>query len=98
MYFWQSVRDSAAKRSGANSLLVWEAMLLARSKGLIFDVDGYQSLSAARFVSRFGMAAKVRTSVMHLSRRGRMVQAAGRLLGRGSGFGVQAIGGTVPEL
>ena len=98
LYFWQSVRDSAVLRSGANSLLVWEAMLLARSKGLVFDIDGYQSLPAARFVSRFGMEAKVRTSVVHLSKRGRMVQAAGRLLGRGSGFGVQPIGDPLGEL
>ena len=98
MYFWQSVRDSSATLSGANSLLVWEAMLLARSKGLIFDVDGYQSLTAARFVSRFGMEPKIRTSVLHLSRRGRMVQATGRLFGRGGGFGVQPIGTPLSEL
>ena len=97
LYFWQSSRDSGALRSGANSLLVWEAMLLARQKGLIFDVDGYHSLPAARFVSRFGMEPKVRTSVLHLSRRGRMVQAAGRLIGRGGGFGVQPIAETLPS-
>ena len=97
MYFWQSIRDSRDPRSGANSLLVWEAMQMARDKGLIFDVDGYHSLPAARFVSRFGMAPKVRTGVLHLSRRGRMVQAAGRLLGRGGGFGVQPLAETLPE-
>ena len=91
MYFWQSIRDSSVQRSGANSLLVWEAMQMAQRKGLIFDIDGYHSLPAARFVSRFGMEPKVRTSVLHLSRRGRMVQAAGRLIGRGSGFGVQPL-------
>ncbi len=97
MYFWQSIRDSSVPRSGANSLLVWEAMQMAREKGLIFDIDGYHSLPAARFVSRFGMQPKVRTSVMHLSRRGRMVQAMGRLLGRGGGFGVQPLVDTLPE-
>jgi len=97
MYFWQSIRDSSVPRSGANSLLVWEAMLLASRKGLIFDIDGYHSLSAARFVSRFGMDLAVRTSVLHMSRRGRMMQAAGRLVGRGGGFGVQPIAETVPE-
>ena len=91
MYFWQSVRDSRVPHSGANSLLVWEAMRLALEKRLIFDVDGYHSLSAARFVSRFGMQTAVRTSVQHLSRRGRMVQTAGRLFGRGGGFGVQPL-------
>ena len=96
MYFWQSVRDSQGLRSGATSLLIWEAMLLARRKGLIFDVDGYHSLPAARFVSRFGMTPKVRTSVLHLSKRGRIVQAAGRLIGRGGGFGVQPIAETLP--
>ncbi len=96
LYFWQSSRDSSVLRSGANSLMVWEAMLLARQKGLIFDVDGYHSLPAARFVSRFGMEPKVRTSVLHLSKRGRMIQAAGRLIGRGGGFGVQPIAETLP--
>ena len=97
MYFWQSIRDSTVPRSGANSLLVWEAMQLALRKGLIFDIDGYHSLPAARFVSRFGMEPKVRTSVLHLSRRGRMIQAAGRLIGRGGGFGVQPLAEAVPE-
>ena len=97
MYFWQSIRDSSVPRSGANSLLVWESMLLALHKGLIFDIDGYHSLAAARFVSRFGMQPAIRTSVVHLSRRGRMVQAAGRLIGRGGGFGVQPIASTLPE-
>ena len=97
MYFWQSIRDSSVPRSGANSLLVWEAMQMARERGLIFDIDGYHSLSAARFVSRFGMEPKVRTSVLHMSKRGRMVQAAGRLMGRGGGFGVQPIAETLPE-
>lgn len=97
LYFWQSSRDATVPRSGANSLLVWEAMQVAREKGLIFDVDGYHSLPAARFVSRFGMETKVRTSVLHLSKRGRMMQAAGRLFGRGSGFGVQPIGDVLPE-
>ena len=97
LYFWQSIRDSSVPRSGANSLLVWEAMLLALDKGLIFDVDGYHSLPAARFVSRFGMEPAVRTSVLHLSKRGRMVQAAGRLIGRGGGFGVQPIADTLAE-
>ncbi len=97
LYFWQSIRDSRVPRSGANSLLVWEAMLLARRKELIFDIDGYHSLPAARFVSRFGMEPKVRTSVLHLSKRGRMIQAAGRLVGRGGGFGVQPIAETLPE-
>ncbi len=97
MYFWQSIRDSREPRGGANSLLVWEAMQIAREQGLIFDVDGYHSLPAARFVSRFGMAPSVRTGVVHMSRRGRMLQAAGRLLGRGGGFGVQPIAETLPE-
>ena len=97
MYFWQSIRDSHGSGSGANSLLVWEAMQMARERGLIFDIDGYHSLPAARFVSRFGMAPKVRTSVVHMSKRGRMVQAMGRLLGRGGGFGVQPIAERLPE-
>ncbi len=97
MYFWQSIRDSSIPRSGANSLLVWEAMLLAQRQGLIFDIDGYHSLPAARFVSRFGMQPATRTSVLHLSRRGRTIQAAGRLFGRGGGFGVQPIAETLPE-
>ncbi len=97
LYFWQSIRDSSVSRSGANSLLVWEAMLLALRKGLIFDIDGYHSLPAARFVSRFGMEPSIRTSVVHLSKRGRIVQAAGRVIGRGGGFGVQPIADTLPE-
>ncbi len=97
MYFWQSIRDTRGPGSGANSLLVWEAMQMALERGLIFDIDGYHSLPAARFVSRFGMAPKVRTSVLHMSKRGRMVQATGRLMGRGGGFGVQPIADGLPE-
>ena len=85
LYLWQSIRNSRVPQNSANNLLVWEAMQMARRKGLIFDVDGYHSLSAARFVSRFGMEPKVRTSVLHLSGRGRIVQAAGRLIGRDGG-------------
>ena len=97
LYFWQSSRDLTVQRSGANSLLVWEAMLLARRKGLIFDIDGYHSVTAARFVGKFGLDPKTRTSVLHMSRRARMVQAAGRLFGRGGGFGVQPIANLLSE-
>ncbi len=91
LYYWQSGRDVTMPVPGANSVLIWESMRLAQSKGLIFDIDGYHSLSAARFVAKFNMQVRVRASVVHMSRRGRVLQAAGRLLGRGTGFGVQPI-------
>ena len=94
LYYWQSSRDTAASVPGANSLLIWEAMVLAASKGLVFDIDGYHSVNAARFVAKFNMETRVRASVVHMSRRGRVAQALGRLVGRGTGFGVQPISDT----
>ena len=91
LYYWQSSRNLSVPVPGANSLLIWEAMLLAAAKGLIFDIDGYHSVNAARFVAKFNMETRVRASVVHMSRRGRVAQALGRLLGRGTGFGVQPI-------
>lgn len=87
LYFWQSARNPASTRSGAVALLVWEAMTMAHSMGLVFDIDGYHSLSSARFVSRFALLPSPRATVLHMSGRGRLLQATGRLFGRGSGLG-----------
>ena len=87
LYFWQSARNRSSARSGAVPLLIWEAMSMAHSKGLIFDIDGFHSLSSARFVSRFALQPTPRPTVLHMSGRGRLLQAAGRLFGRGTGLG-----------
>lgn len=87
LYFWQSARNRETTRSGAVALLIWEAMSMAHRKGLVFDIDGYHSLSSARFVSRFALRPMPRATVLHMSSRGRLLQAAGRLFGRGNGLG-----------
>ena len=91
LYYWQSSRDLRESVAGANSVLIWESMLFAQRRGLTFDIDGYHSITAARFVAKFSLETRVRASVVHMSRRGRMAQALGRLVGRGTGFGVQPI-------
>ena len=95
VYYWQSARDIRQPVPGANSLLIWESLLFAQRKQLVFDIDGYHSATAARFVASFNLDHVVRASVVHMSRRGRVAQAFGRLLGRGTGFGVQPIAETL---
>ena len=52
-YFWVTARN-LAPGNRAYSRLLWEAYKLSHRRGLIFDLDGYPSLSGARFLANFG--------------------------------------------
>ena len=82
LYYWQSTRKAEAGTPGANSLLVWESMKLAKEKGLGFDVDGYHSLQSALFAAKFGLQPAVRPSVSHMSMKGFAAYHATAKMGR----------------
>jgi len=63
LYNWLAARHPEEAGPGANSFLVWEAMQVAREKGLIYDSDGVYAPHAAVFYSRFGLTPKVRPTV-----------------------------------
>ena len=63
LYNWLAARHPEEAGPGANSFLVWEAMQIAREKGLIYDSDGVYAPYAAVFYSRFGLTPKVRPTV-----------------------------------
>jgi hypothetical protein len=60
LYFLASARDPHMSGNSANSLQIWEALNYARERGLCFDVDGYQSTSAASFLRTFGLSPVIR--------------------------------------
>lgn len=53
LYYWLSSRIPSKSKNNANSLLVWKAMELAQSKGLIFDMDGFNSPESGLFLAKF---------------------------------------------
>ncbi len=63
LYYLHSARSIRHHSAGDNALLVWSAIELAESNGLAFDLDGYHSLSALRFCSKFGLAPVARKRV-----------------------------------
>jgi Acetyltransferase (GNAT) domain len=63
LYNLLAARHPEQAGPGANSLLVWEALRIAKEKGLRFDSDGVYSPHAAVFYSRFGLTPKVRPTV-----------------------------------
>lgn len=65
LYNLLATRHPEEAGPGANSFLVWEAMQIAREKGLVYDSDGVYSPHAALFYSRFGLTPKVRPTVNH---------------------------------
>ncbi len=65
LYNLLAARHPEEAGPGANSFLLWEAMHIARQKGLIYDSDGVYSPHAAVFYSRFGLTPKIRPSVNH---------------------------------
>jgi hypothetical protein len=53
LYYWLSSRVPSKSKNSANSLLVWKALELAQSKGLIFDMDGFNSPESGLFLSKY---------------------------------------------
>ncbi len=64
LYFWLATRDHEGSERGAKSLLVWEAIKLACSKGLTFDFDSYGSITGFRFMMSFGLPLSSRSLVL----------------------------------
>jgi Acetyltransferase (GNAT) domain len=73
LYNLLAARHPGEAGPGANSFLLWEAMRIAREKGLIYDSDGVYSPHAAVFYSRFGLTPKVRPAVNQGNRWWKMV-------------------------
>lgn len=73
LYYWLSARDPERSRGGANSLLLWEAIRAAHSRGLTFDSDGFAGPSAIRFLGNFGLRPVERPIVNGANRRWRIV-------------------------
>lgn len=63
LYNLLAARHPKEAGPGANSFLLWEAMRVAKERGLDFDSDGVYSPHAAVFYSRFGLTPKVRPTV-----------------------------------
>jgi hypothetical protein len=53
LYYWLSSRIPSRSKNSANSLLVWKALELAQSKGLIFDMDGFNSPESGLFLAKY---------------------------------------------
>ena len=79
MYFLAATRCPAGP-SGANAVLVWDAMQLAEARGLILDLDGYKTSDAAHFYAGFGLPVLPRTVIRWCSAR----YAAAEALQRGA--------------
>ena len=58
MYYLLGGGDPKYRNSGATSLLLWEAIKLASSKGLSFDFEGSMIEPVEKFVRGFGAIQK----------------------------------------
>ncbi len=63
LYFLLTTRSTQHQSPGDNALLVWRAIEMAESNGLTFDLDGYHSIGALRFRSKFGLTPVARKRV-----------------------------------
>lgn len=55
LYYWLSSRVPSKSKNSANSLLVWKALEFAQSKGLIFDMDGFNSPESGLFLAKYNL-------------------------------------------
>jgi hypothetical protein len=53
LYYWLSSRVPSKSKNNANSLLVWKALELAQEKGVIFDMDGFNSPESGLFLAKY---------------------------------------------
>jgi hypothetical protein len=53
LYYWLSSRVPSKSKNNANSLLIWEALELADAKGLVFDMDGFNSPESGLFLAKY---------------------------------------------
>jgi len=63
LYYWLNCRDPESNDYAANSVLIWNAIEVARKAGLIFDMDGYANPTAGIFLSKFGLLPQRRFDI-----------------------------------
>lgn len=80
MYFWVAARNRLAPGGGANALLLWKSLELARSMNLTLDFDGFSSGAAARFLASFGQAPVPRPEIISANWRYQVAQLGKRWL------------------
>jgi hypothetical protein len=78
VYYWLSARDRSISGGGANALLLWSSIKLARRLGLTLDFDGYRSILAAKFLEGFGEQPVARIEVRQTSWRYDAMEAGKR--------------------
>ncbi len=62
-YYLLSTRSSDSEANKANTALFFESLSLAKRLRRDFDADGYATLQAGRFLSKFGLPFLVRATV-----------------------------------
>jgi len=80
-YYLLTARHPSA-HTGAISFLVWEAMIDAARRGLLFDCDGFDSEGGARFLSKFTSHVVPRFVAVRESATIRLFLMARSLLGK----------------
>ena len=65
LYYWLPQRDRQQSYTGANAMLIWNAICFAVDRGLMFDFDGYNSVGTAHFLATFGAPPVARPAVSH---------------------------------
>ena len=78
LYYWLNCRNLSLNDYTANSVLIWQAIQIAREKGLQFDIDGYGTPNAGVFLSRFGLLPVPRFCIRRQSTRYTVQEAAYR--------------------
>ncbi len=63
LYYWLSSRVPSKSKNSANSLLVWTALELAQSKGLVFDMDGFNSPESGLFLAKYRLTPVRRINI-----------------------------------
>jgi hypothetical protein len=79
LYYFRATQDPSAGDKNASSLLVWEAIVLAKSMGLTFDSDSFLGRAGALFMEAFGARPVER---MVIARRSTLLKAAQALANR----------------
>ncbi|MFY0612034.1 MAG: GNAT family N-acetyltransferase [Hyphomicrobiaceae bacterium] len=74
LYYWLAARLPQAQRGGANSILIWEAIQVAKRKNLIFDADGYYHPAHGLFLAGFGLKPVIRPNISSSNRQWRFAE------------------------
>jgi hypothetical protein len=83
VYFWLGARKVEESNRGY-TYLIWEAFRFAHERGLTFDLDGFFSPTAARFLRSFGAIPVARPWIVYRSKAFRALALARNVLLRQS--------------